>query len=839
MTDSQRPTDRWGSLADATLAVIVLGAPLAVGTVHPSAWMAVWALSCVAVLGAWRSADRFAFPSNAFFALVALAGASVALSLAPLPPAFVQALSPEAASVWALGPVGGEAPSGWRPWHQAPGPGRFQLLRWSAVATFVLACAGRTRRLTSLRVSLLVVSAGLIAIVVAGVQTALGVDAIFGVYTPTWGFPTDLRSPIVNPNHFGAYVGVVAVLAVGLVLRTSVPTPARLLGLVTGAAAIVALAMTGSRGAALGTAVSFSVLAALSLRRVDRNDQPRAFVLGVVASAIPLIVLVFWVQQLTPQYTAEDTGMEETLAATEPRLENLPAVIDLFQAHAWTGVGRGAFADSFPRFRESHGRVVFAHVEALPLQVLVDHGAVLGGGLLLLIGWVLALCLRGGWRQPQRAAAAAALLGLAVHELFDFSTESGAVLLTAVLLTLLCLHRGDPWRYRRWGAAVALAGAALVCLPYPAQWRQTADFEERIGQRTLAPEELQAASEDLWVRHPSSWFLALQLARSWAVVGDLSMALQWTNRAMLLAPRQPDPHLLAARLLRRFGGERQALGEYRLAHVADLRVTGRAVVGEVSRGYDDPDALQRLRTPDRPDLDPWIALFGLGLGDPRARELAHEVWRDLPDNQLAFAVEAWALAGEGATEESLILLRQRDPRELTEYVQLQMAWVANKAGDTDLAVELLWPILDGPEGPRSGLWLLAGTWLVELGRGSEARSALRRARSASALEDPRLVSESLRLEARLERRAGELAEALELLHRADQAAPNQLDVGLDEVRLLWEMGRSDDSLARLGTLAYIHADEPGFRSLAAELGWTPPDEPEDSGPGTVPGRGER
>lgn len=839
-------TDTWGRIADGSITAVLVASPLAVGTVHPVTWLGVWLLSAVALVTARSALDAPGALHPLMTGVIAAAGAAVAVSLVPLPPSVLEFLSPEAAAMWGLGPVGGDLVEAWRPWHQAPGPGRFQLLRWGALATFALACAARRCSFGALRVSITVSAAGLLTIAVAAAQTFLEWDRILGVYKPSWGFPTALRSTIVNPNHFGAYLGLVAVLSLGLLARRDAPAGARLLGLLTVAASALALTATGSRGGAMGTAVAFAALAiltALTSRGDRRRSTPAAVGVGVAGVAAPLLLLALWLRQLTPRFDAADTGLQRSLSETEARLGNLPQVLELLDLHRWTGVGRGAFVDVFPRFRESAGRVVFAHVEVLPLQLLVDHGVVVGALLMLMLGLVLVLCVRGALRRPSRAPAAAALVGLAAHELFDFSSETGAVLLTALLLVPLCLDRPARWGVRRWVVAMAcIAAAAAVAVPHAGSWRQTADYQATVGDQSLPPEALQRASEEMWSRHPSSWFLALQFARAWANAGDLSMALQWTNRAMLLSPQQPDPHLLAARLLRRFGNPRQALGEYRLALVADLRVTGRAVVGEVSRGYEDPDALQRLRTPGRPDLDPWIAVFGLVLDDPRARGVAHDAWRELPDNQLAFVVEGWARAAEGRPDAALALLQEHQGRsDLTPYVRHNMARVAEKAGDTDLAVEYLEPILDGPDGPRREMWLLAGTWLVDLGRDADARRALRRARMSSrgVPADPETVSESLRQEARVAQMGGYDEQALELLERAEVAAPRRLEPGLDEVRLLWDMGRSDDSLARLTALAYLHGEDRRFRELARELGWVPPPGGDNDHPAEEPVRGGR
>ncbi len=816
MSASGETRDRWGTAANGLLIAILLSAPLAVAVVHPAAWLGAWVLSAAALVAASQSTVRTGSPPVLPTALAALTGAALLLSVLPLPPSLVAALSPKAAELWALGPVGGAPSESWRSLHQTPGGGLFQLTKWGTAATFALACAARRRSFGNSRASVILVLSGVVSITAALVQTAVGAETVMGIYRPNWGFPTDFRATFINPNHFGAWLGIVLVLAIGLLLRREASARIRILGIVAAAAATLALVETQSRGGALGAAVGLVTLVALTAYHSGRSSR-RTTAVGAVGVTIVLALAALQVDRLSPDFESPDTGLARELTDTEPRLGNLPQVLDVVDAHRWAGVGRGAFGDVFPRFQETAGRVVFAQVEVLPLQLLVDHGVIVGSAIFLLLLAVLAGCIRGALRHRGRVPAAAALVGLAAHELFDFSLDGGAVLLTAVLLVILSSPGGrTSWTKARWGTAgAAVALAALIALPQVGSWKAQGAFDAQVRDADPQGDAFQEAAEALWASHPSNWYLALELARAAAAREDLSLALRWTNRAMLLAPRQPDPHLLAARLLRSFGSPRQGLGEYRLALRADLLGTGRQVVEEVSAAYEDPDALARLRTPGEPEQDPWIALFGLVLGDPRARDVAHEAYATRPDIQLAILVHAWALGQEGRGAEAIELIRGlADRDDLTPYVRHLMARVVHKAGDTELAVAYLTPVLDGFPGRQGPMWLLLGGWLVELERPAEARRALRSARN-----DPTaaVVAESLRLEARLERAAGSHEEALELLARAERAAPLLLDAALDEVRLLHELGRTADSLARLQALSYIHGADPRFQALSREL----------------------
>jgi tetratricopeptide (TPR) repeat protein/O-antigen ligase len=811
-----------GAIADSALAVIVLAAPLAVATVHPATWLVAWLLALVALGASALDRHHSASVSPALAWLLAVAGLSLGSSLLPLPPVLQEALSPEAAQLWRLGPVGAEPAPTWRPLHLAPGPGLHQLLKWGTVATFAMACAWRGHRWGAMRAAIVITAAGLISVTIAWVQTLVDAQAILGLYEPAWGFRSPLRATFVNPNHFGAWLGVVLVLAVGLLARREIHWAARLLGLVTSTVTLLTLLETDSRSGAIGAAIGLAVLAGLLLGRGFAGLGGSRRALAAAAIAAPLVAAALWVGHLSPHLEAPDTGLERPLHEVEPRLNNLPSVLALARAHPWSGVGRGAFGDAFPRFQDDPGRIVFASAESFPIQLVVDHGGILGLTLLVLVFTLIGTCLRSAVTCPSRAPAAAALVGLAAHEFVDFSVETGAVSLVAVLLATVCLR--DPARKACGvrGRAVALAclvGVAVVAIPAAGHWRQTTDFARAVGAKDLPSDALQQVSEELWSRHPSSWHLALQLAHAWARANDLVRSLQWTNRAMLLAPGQPSPHLAAARLLRRFDHPRQALGEYRLALIADPHVTGRLVVLEVLADYEGPDALQLLRSPDRPELDPWIAAYGLLTTDERARQVAHDTFQQLPDNQLAIVAEAWALAQEGSGADARAQLAPLLEREdLTPWIRHMMARVFHKSGDIRAAVDALQPILEGTDGPRRELCLLSGGWLVELGAYDEARLVLRRARTGAHLDT---IAESLRLEAAVEERSGNPEEALALLERAIRAAPRDIRAGLDEVRLLAALGRRSRALARLETLDLMHHGDPALVEVGSRLNWTP------------------
>ena len=251
-----RSAGRLGLASDLGLLGAAAAAPLAVGSVHPEAWLGLFVAATLGLGLALLADDSPARPHGLILALIVAGGVAVLLPLLPLPPALLSAVSPEAARVWALGVPGGEVDEAWRPIHQAPGPGLFQAFKWLTVSVFALACAVRsTTPGWSRRVPVVISAAGLLSIVICTAQTLAGSQTILGLYTPPRGHWTDLRPTMVNLNHWAAWVGFASLAGLELALRVDRGLVLRGLGLLTTAACGVQLLLAGSRGGLLSAGV--------------------------------------------------------------------------------------------------------------------------------------------------------------------------------------------------------------------------------------------------------------------------------------------------------------------------------------------------------------------------------------------------------------------------------------------------------------------------------------------------------------------------------------------------------------------------------------------------------
>jgi len=540
-------------------------------------------------------------------------GAVLLASLIPLPFGALEVLSPAAAEVRSMGPPGEATRPGWAPLHLAPGVGAFRVLRWAAITAFVAACSARMgsprfRRLLPLGV----VGALGLGLLITGLQTALGARQVAGLWDVRWDVRGELLTPLVNENHWAALLALGGPLA--LFIPSRVGTPARVAAVATGILATGFVLLGPSRSGLVGLLVAATVIALLRT-----GVRGRAALGLTLATALALGFALRGGDVV--RYA--DTGAVAEHADPLGKVAALPEVWGVVADHPLTGTGAGAFVDVFPGRRGASLDDLPVHAENLPLQALADHGLLLGGALLLLLGWGLATCLREA-RDPARVAATAGLVGLAVHELADFATHTGVVALCAGASAVYVLGVRERVPGARRGhrlAFVAVIGGLLATAPLLPD-RSLDATQGRMAERFEAGEatwdEVAAAMYDA---RPASFVAAQEIGVGYARRGD-PQALRWMNRAQLLAPGHPSPHLWTARVLRRLGAKDQALIEYRRVLDLNWRYQGRAVVEEVATKYDGARPLVRLAGHGDSLRAARVAWELFQLQDPRASEVA-------------------------------------------------------------------------------------------------------------------------------------------------------------------------------------------------------------------------
>jgi O-antigen ligase len=312
----------------------------------------------------------------------------------------------------------------------------------------------------------------------------------------------------LNPNHLGAWLAAVVLLAAGSSLG-DVGTRVVAVRAVLAIPAVIGLFLSGSRGALLGLAAGGLGLAwgaARRLPRARRTAAGAAFAIVLLAAAIGVAT----------RGAAFDPFRYQRIAiwraALKPALE-----------HPWTGLGPrqwGAAANNLTFPLEDgplrYERIVdSSHSDLIRLPSELGWPAAIVAFVALgLLARELGRGSRSGGLDGPRLGAVAALAALGVQALVDnLSSRPAVYLLAAALAGSALSARAAPRRRAaaawRVGAVVLLACAFAAAdgAPYLA-WRIHRDLAPYHGR--LSPqrrEELAAARRlnplhpDLWLRH--------------------------------------------------------------------------------------------------------------------------------------------------------------------------------------------------------------------------------------------------------------------------------------------------------------------------------------------------
>ncbi|HKA88070.1 MAG TPA: O-antigen ligase family protein [Haliangiales bacterium] len=541
------------------VAVPLVLAPLAIGTVHLGTRMVVFGLSCLALLVALleraRARRHVQLPPVVY--AMALAVAATALQLIPLPASLLAILSPATADL-----VGERA-------HAVsldPAATMGELAKLSAYLAFFLAVSIYATRSTKRRTLLLVVVSTAVLVAAIGfIQAALGSDKVLFFYKPKGEWATWVRGTFVNPNHFGAVMALAAPIALAWGLaEPRWRWPALGAALVLDAAVVMALGRVSIVSAAAGQL--------LLLLLLWRRGKTRGLWLGAtLVLAAVAVVVVIGRSRLEGQVTVTMQEVED-LPRRQAKLQVWAHAVPLLGQFPWTGVGRGAFEPAYQRVSPMGGSLRFEWVENAYLEAPIDWGIPVAAGLYALAAWAFVrLVRRRSIDEPLAAGALAGTVALAIHELGDFAIEIPGVALPglAVLATLYRAREdNDAARVRMRRIACALP--LVLALPMLDEARSRTAEEDGAAVAALArnplvpPAELVATAEAAHRRHPADAYIPTVVAER-LVADKPGDALGWINLAMARNPAHPIPHLMAAELLARSGRKSQALVEYRLA----------------------------------------------------------------------------------------------------------------------------------------------------------------------------------------------------------------------------------------------------------------------------------
>jgi tetratricopeptide (TPR) repeat protein len=550
-------------VAAGLLALVLVGAPVALGAVHRTVLLGTLGVVALLVLVtaglAWRSEQSFR-PHVALILPLCFVGIAALQSL-PLPTGLRARLDPAGFDL-AAGETAGRAV----PMSLDPPETHRELAMAGAAAGVALAAlvlsAGRRLRLAA---PVLVAVAGLATLAVGLGHRAAFESAIYGVFSTSSGVPV---GPFINPNHEAELLELSAFTALALACAATTRDRRRAWKAVAAFLAAGALS-TISRGSVLALGAGALTWLLFPVQSDEDVPRPRNRFAAVV---LALIV----VAGLTLSLGGE--GVLGEVFATRPGDEGkfrlwLDA-LKIIPVHP-LGIGLGAFARVYPAYQTLSTGLWYEFVENLPLSLLIEAGI---PGALLVAGAV-ALTVRHVAKRARRdrveAALCAAMVAVLAHNLVDFGLEVPGILFPFVAILgatmgrqLVATDAPVPRRaavvYAGVVATATVAGIALLLTP------SARDYDALLRGPPAAdrPALVRAAL----AAHPTDnqyALLAATLEPLQTTGGGLSPRLVGLNRALRLCPNCPAGHREVARNLWRLGRRQQALLEWRAVVTLD------------------------------------------------------------------------------------------------------------------------------------------------------------------------------------------------------------------------------------------------------------------------------
>jgi tetratricopeptide (TPR) repeat protein len=597
--------------ADECVFVLVLvGAALAVGSVHVPVLLVVAALTMLAAVLTLRGQGLPGGRLPPFVAIAALLALYSVLQAIPLPVGLLARLSPVAADIWgrALLPTGARAPA-FASISLDPGASCVEALKWWTYGLIFLCAANFGARRGITAGAVLVLGS---AVLIAGCTIAhglLGATRVFGIYAPSFGGTGWGVGPLLNGNNLASYLNLGTLAGLGLIACRPAPFPRWLIAVAV--ATLVSVTVnTGSRGGVVALIAGGALFAILlqEHRRFavpDSRDRRGAlFGLGLAVGVAILFTLLS--SSATTARLLSDRNIKklEVAMAARPMVEDFP----------WFGVGRGAFESVFSAYRLGADNTVYSHPENFVVQWVTEWGLPVGIALLCALGWLLR---PSTWATRRSAAACGLLAGFAaffLHNVVDLGTETvGVAVMVWTIAGVVWGNRtttgesSDPFsRKQRLTLAGSLAGGFVLLACASAFGLSTVGMDRTLVRASRPADAFDPVLVDDFEdvlqrairRHPAEPFFP----REGAVVAMQSRRqnpVPWVQRALERAVTSGRTHYLAARMLGARGLRHQALLELRLAVTYDpgalLRPAG-ILATRITRAEDE----LLLAAPDGP-----------------------------------------------------------------------------------------------------------------------------------------------------------------------------------------------------------------------------------------------
>lgn len=703
-------------------------------------------LSAFALGAAW-AADLPMPRSRATWVTLAAAGWTL-LQRVPLPRAWLEWTTPRRVEeVAATAALFGDGSLDWIPLTLDPGGTVLALTTALAVCCSWLLGGSLARAFGRRTVYRLIAFSALALGTVAWMHFVSGSREVFGFYSPTYSAPRPV-APLMNPNHLAGFMGMGAILCLGLGVSTDVREQ-RVLWVAGAVLCGVLLPLSMSRSGVLGFSVSLVLFAAASTRRRGRGAR-----LTAVAGACVIL--------LGGAYLGFSDIAAKFVSADYSKLTVALESLQIALAFPIAGVGRGAFS---PVYGQMSGTTVrFDHPENLFAQWATEWGFPLTLALIGILAWALFRAYR---TRFETASAVAALVGLVCHDFVDFTLEMPGIVIVASGLAGAILMERRIRLPRSVAAVVAATTIASVV------WAIATDAQEPGAAGRLARDRAaEGMSVDVrgMVRdHPLE--PSLVLLEAWSIDARREPDTgRWINRAMQLAPLWPGPHLLAARSLWRSGHRSQAALEAREAEDRRANSSLGDVCAWLLSGADVGYALSAAPRDGPRAAAFYDAVAGcIGPTHPATTALDHRI-RQLAPRAAGPLVRA---AASGLDEDRVPTLESawrmaRDPEDRLR-VGLLLADALAGADRLEDAAEVLDQLSDLQDEPT---WMQARLRVAIRRRDEEtATSILGRLRGRAGGSAAALARVHI-LEATMRREAGSLNRALAALEEAQRISPD-------------------------------------------------------------------
>ncbi|MCS6874540.1 MAG: O-antigen ligase family protein [Pyrinomonadaceae bacterium] len=248
----------------------------------------------------------------------------------------------------------------------------------------------------------------------------------------------------VNRHHFAAFMVMLAGLSFGIAYSKSLKSDRLILIWIAIIMMILAILMTGSRGAFLSLIATISLVLFLSERLSDFRGRLLVAVFVLFSSIVLLVILLG-----ADEWLARSIGLNIQQDISSGRFHFWAVAWRIFLDHPILGTGLDSFAVVFPKYDTWNGtfRVERAHNDYL--QMLSDAGLL---GFVCVIAFIYLLFSqakrsidgqKNDFLKGIKIGALAGCFGILVHSFFDFPLRTNS---NAFYFLLLSCFASEPFQ---------------------------------------------------------------------------------------------------------------------------------------------------------------------------------------------------------------------------------------------------------------------------------------------------------------------------------------------------------------------------------------------------------